>query len=237
MKSNNAKAENGMNNNVTGFLFKAYAAQNRGKHGSDEDMFASLKEDYEREKAEAAEKRRAGRGALRRKMLITLSAAGAALIVTCAVLIPFLLKDNTPNYEILDGLYVVPVTETQLSAELGFSPAIPRPEGYTIDAYNVYKTEGWEIKAYSFHYSTELDLETKNIDIFCVIKNDFTFMMEKIIEEEGIIKIFASKMSRLYIDDKDDSKCRIMIKSNKYIINLKTNDLDLLSWIIMGLDI
>lgn len=235
MKGNDMETKNNFNDQEIDSLFKAYAAQNKDKHGSDEDMFASLREDYEREKAEKAAKKKAGRNIRRRVLWISLSAAAAAIIITCAVLIPVLLKDDGPQYELLDGLYVIPVTEAELKRELGFSPVIPHPEGYTIDSYKVYKNEEGEIKAYSFHYSTKMDFETKLIDIFCVINNDFTFSMENIIEEGGKNKVFALRAVRIYIDDNNKSICRVITDTDKYIISLNKHEPDFLSLLITGL--
>lgn len=223
-------------------LLCAFAEKNKGKYGSDEDMFASLKQEYERERegGRAVEKAKPVRA--KRRLTIAFASAAAVLAASLAVMLPLLLRDKgaagtpdtPPVHEIVDGLTVIPVTETQLIDGLGFTPAIPRPVGYNLDIVKIFKNGEDEIKAYYLKYSNIIDSDTKNIEIYCVLNNDFIFSLEKQVDDNGIIQFIPPDFVMVFMDSKNVSLSRI-VKGDKYIISLNEHNSVLLSGLIQEL--
>lgn len=210
-------------------LLYAFAEKNKGKYGSDEDMFAALRQEYEREKTP------------KRRLIIAFASAAAVLIAGLAIMLPFLLKGKgtivtPPVHEIVDGLTVVPVAEAELKDGLGFEPVIPRPEGYNLNIIKIYKNGENEIKAYYFKYENIIETATTVIEIRCVLNNDFVFSMEEKIDKYGEMHFIFPNIVNVYIDDKNNSLSSV-VKGDKYIVSLQKHDAALLSELIQQLKI
>jgi len=252
VKSKKLKVKRGGQEDI---LLSAFAEKNKGKHGSDGDMFTALRREYAQEKREKkaaraksideAAKEKSPAPKSRRALWICAASAAAAVLITLAATLPFIFRGKgpagpipppPPQYAVVDGLTVVPVMEAQLYKELGPDIIIPRPKGYALDEIRLYLDTENIVKAYQYIYSNIAESATTTfIEVCCVINNDFTFSKEEVIDDYGANEFFPPFfLVRLFLDDDYNSLCRFL-STDKFIVSLRKHDRAILSSLIAEL--